>query len=150
MRALARRPHTAAELHDKLRRRFDSATADVVTQKLLAEGLLDDTAFAVAWRSSRERHRPRSAALVRQELVSHGVPVETASQAVEGMDDDALAIQAAQAHMRSLDRLDEQTFIRRLAAYLGRRGFGAPVVRRTVIHFLDLRRRQSSASAFLE
>ena len=139
LRLLAVRQRTIAEVRTSLRRRFSDAIADTVVSDLQAAGLLNDAAFAEAWRESRERSRPRSERLVRRELLQKGVDPEVAGPAVEGMDDEALIERAAQSYVGRLKGLDSQRFQRRLAGYLYRRGFSTALVARTLRTHLEKR-----------
>ncbi|MEE8518815.1 MAG: regulatory protein RecX [Dehalococcoidia bacterium] len=132
MRSLATRPRSVSQVRERLARRFDASIVDEAVAGLQADGLLDDAQFAEAWRSSRERLRPRSASMVRRELLQRGVARDIAEEAVSEMDDEEAALRAAQGPARRLAALDRVTFTRRLGGYLARRGFGAGVVLRTV------------------
>ena len=125
LRALTVRPRSVAELRQRLERRFDEAAVEPVLRKLTDQGLLNDDAFAEAWRQSREHSRPRAAALVRRELLQHGVQAEVADRAVDGMDDEGAAQRAARGYMRRWQQSDPQRSRQRMWAYLMRRGFGA-------------------------
>ena len=132
LRLISYRPRTGEEVRRRLERRFAPATVAQALERLEEQGYLDDAAFAGLWRESRETHRPRSAALIRRELVEKGVSREVAQEAVAGLDDDASAYRAGQGRLRSLQGLDYVAFRRRLESYLKRRGFGGSVTRRTV------------------
>ena len=132
LRALAMRPLTAAELRKRLERRFETAAVDEVVRDLLERHLVDDAAYAAAWRGNRERNGPRSAALIHRELLQRGVADDVATAAVDGMDDWAAAAQAARTQLSRLRGLDQQTFTRRLGNYLLRRGFSAGIARRII------------------
>lgn len=95
-------------------------------------GILGDEAFALFWRESRERHKPKGAPAIRWELVQRGVPREVAEEAVAGLDEEGGAYRAASALAGRLPRADFLTFRNKLAAYLRRRGFAFEVVRATV------------------
>ncbi|MBI4197747.1 MAG: RecX family transcriptional regulator [Chloroflexi bacterium] len=132
LRLLSYRARSRRELAQRLARRFPEAAVQEALAQLEAGGYLDDAAFAQQWRRSREAHRPRGAALVRQELRAHGVSREVAEAAVQDMDDAENAYRAAQRHLKALAGLDYPAFHRRLSAYLRRRGFPQDVVRHTV------------------
>lgn len=132
LRSLAVRPRSVSQVRELLTRRFDAIVVDEAMVGLQADGLLDDTRFAEAWRTSRERHRPRSSSMVRRELLQRGVDKDIADQTVSEMDDDEAALRAAERPARRLAGLDRATFTRRLGGYLARRGFGARVVLKTI------------------
>ncbi|MBI2170873.1 MAG: regulatory protein RecX [Chloroflexi bacterium] len=132
LRLLSYRARSRRELAQRLARRFSPSAIQEALAQLEAHGYLDDAAFAQAWRRTREAHRPRSASLVRRELIHHGVPRETAEATVDGMDDEANAYQAAHRRVKALAGLEEATFRRRLTDYLRRRGFPYAVASMTV------------------
>ena len=119
-------------MRTRLRRRYGEGIAHTVVGELQERGLLDDAAFAVAWRQSRERSRPRSAALVRRELLSRGVDRAAADAAVADMDDTASAERVAQKEMDRCSSLEPREVRRRLEASLRRRGYGYMVIESTV------------------
>ena len=132
LRALAVRPRSVTDLSRRLLRRFDEETVQQVVRKLQEQGLLDDAAFAAAWRYSREQFRPRSSSIVRRELLVQGVDRSVASAAVAGMDDEEAARQVARKYARRLSGPDEKRSIQRMYAFLARRGFASDVVQRTI------------------
>ena len=136
LRLISYRPRTREEVRRRLEPRFAPTTVEQALARLEEQGYLDDAAFARLWRESRDAHRPRSAALIRRELVERGVSREVAQEAVADLDDDANAYRAGQGRLRSLEGLDYVAFRRRLESYLKRRGFSASVIRRTVDRFL--------------
>ena len=92
-------------------------------ERLKESGLLDDAAFARAWRNSRERHAPRSRFLIRRELAQRGVAGEVAEKALQGLDEEAMARRVGAKFLRRLAGLDRRTFNARMMGYLRRRGF---------------------------
>lgn len=91
--------------------------------RLKESGLLDDAAFAKAWRNSRERHAPRSAFMIRQELAQRGVKGEVAEKALQGLDEADMAQRVGVKFLRRLAGLDRRSFYTRMMGYLRRRGF---------------------------
>lgn len=132
LRLLGYRPRSESELRSRLRQRFDGLTVAQTLQRLKGQGLLDDQAFARFWRESRDSFSPRSRRLIELELRRKGVAAETAAESVSGLEDEASAYRAAEKKQRTLRDLDRQSFRRRLAAYLQRRGFRYEVIARTV------------------
>ncbi len=132
LRLLALRPRTAAEMRERLRRRFSDTAAEQTVSKLQAEGLLNDKDFARQWRESRERRKPRSPGMIAQELKQRGVAAEIISQALEGFDSYAAAYRSAIRYASRQSSSDRAAFGRRVGSYLERRGFNPGVIRRTV------------------
>ena len=113
-------------------RRFDEQTVVQVVEGLLDRGLLDDAAFAAAWRDSREQFHPRSSTMVRYELLTRGVERSVADDAVVEMDNDNAARQAASMYAKRLKTVDARQAGNRMWAYLARRGFSPDVIQRTI------------------
>ena len=132
IRHLARRPRTEAEVLTHLRRKFPHDIAEQVVADLRERSLIDDAEFARLWTESRLRAKPRSAWLVKRELMSKGVSSDIADAAVEDCDDSENAYRAASTYSRRLDGADYETFHRRLYGYMGRRGFSASVSRSVI------------------
>ena len=136
-RLLAYRPRSEAEVRTRLSRRFPPCAVDGALDSLKRAGLVDDDAFARLWTDSRVSHRPRSAALIRRELLEKGVSRETAEAATEGVDD---AENAYRAGVRLAERLggeDRDAFNRRVWAFLQRRGFGRSAARNAAERLWD-------------
>jgi regulatory protein len=93
---------------------------------------LDDAGFARHWRANRERHRPRSPEMVRQELGRFGVSREVIDEALEGFDAADNAYRAAHKLATRLARKEYPYFRQRLWAYLRRRGFGGAIISQAV------------------
>jgi len=132
LRLLSYRPRAEAELRRRLLRRFPPEEVESAIQALRSQGYLDDREFARFWRDNRERFRPRSARVIRGELLRLGVGSETASEALEGFDDEENAVRAARKRLPSLQGADYQTFEEKLGPYLLRRGFPHSLVQRVV------------------
>ena len=132
IRYLARRPRTEAEVRAHLRRKFLHDIAEQVVADLRERSLIDDAEFARLWAESRLRTKPRSAWLVKRELMSKGIASDLAEAAVSECDDSENAYRAAAAYSRRLDGADYETFHRRLYGYMGRRGFSASISRSVI------------------
>ncbi len=71
---LAVRPRSIDETRRRLLRLgYPSGPVDVVIERLLEFGYLDDEAFARAWVESRDRARPRGEMALRRELALKGI-----------------------------------------------------------------------------
>ena len=132
IRHLARRPRTEAEVRAHLRRKYPHDIAEQVVADLRERSLIDDAEFARLWTESRVRFKPRSAWLVKRELMSKGVADDIAEDAVSECDDAENAYRAASDYSRRMAGADYETFHRRLYGYMGRRGFGASVSRSVI------------------
>jgi regulatory protein len=135
LRLLQYRPRSERELRDHFNRhQIPSDVQEVVLTRLQNADLVDDEAFAAAWVENRRHFRPRSARALRVELKKKGVSRETIDTALEGLDEDDAAYQAAVIGARRWKDRSWDDFRQRLGAYLARRGFSyatiSPVVAR--------------------
>jgi regulatory protein len=83
---------------------------------------------------NRSTFRPRSRRMMAMELRQKGLHEEAVSSAIAGVNDEALAYEAAQKRMARYKGLEWNEFRRKLSDFLARRGFSysviAPVVTR--------------------
>jgi regulatory protein len=137
LRYLRVRPRTAQEVRDFLSRHGHApATVQAVLGELEAKGLVDDARYAAFFVQARLAHRPMGAARLKRELRARGVPQELAAEAAGragGSDERALALAAARPRLAAARRLGRERGMRRLAAFLARRGFSEAVVRETCL-----------------
>jgi regulatory protein len=151
LRQLAVRPRTRAELAKALARReiSDEVIAEVL-DRYDEVGIIDDAAFARAWVSSRHHGRGLAKRALANELRQRGVDPETASEALETLDEDAEA-QTARAlvdrKLRTATGTPDQVF-RRLVGMLARKGYPAGVAIRAVKDALAAR--DAEAAEFAE
>ena len=130
---LSYRPRSESELRERLHQRgFNGDSVEAVLAKLKEQGLVDDMAFAQFWKGNRESFSPRSQWLTKLELRQKGVANNIIDQIADTIDDEDSAYRAALSKARSLSLSDYQSFRRRLADYLKRRGFGYGVINHTV------------------
>jgi regulatory protein len=130
---LSYRPRSETELRERLvRRGFDGDSLEAVLARLKEQGLVDDMDFAQFWRDNRRSFSPRSRWLTGLELRRKGVAEEIIGEVVSVISDDDCAYQAALGQARRVPVSDYQSFRRRLAGYLRRRGFGYGVIKNTV------------------
>jgi regulatory protein len=146
LRYLSFRPRSEQEIRRYLARRDLSEQAtDEVLARLSRLGFSNDRQFAAFWVENREAFRPRGRWALRAELRQKGVADEVIEDALSEVDEEQSAQRAAEQALRRYARNDEQTFRRRLLAYLQRRGFGYGVARRVtdrLWHELEAQRSQ--------
>jgi len=131
-RLLGRRPYSAAELRQRLARRgFESEPVEAALCQLTEQGLIDDVAFARFWAENRLALRPRSQALIRQELRRKGVATDAIDTAMPSGNDETSAYREAQAYARHLPLGEGRLFKQRLSQHLKRRGFDYAVTAAT-------------------
>jgi regulatory protein len=129
LRMLERRAHARAELGRKLRAKGhgDEAVAAAL-QRLDQLGLLDDAAFAVAYVSARAG-RGRGAARLRRDLGALGVAEPIIMRALSALGDGTTpdpwkrTLEQAERRAKAMHGLPRQARLRRLGAFLARRGF---------------------------
>lgn len=124
LRFLSHRPRSEAEVRRRLLKSFPHSRVEETISRLRDRGLLNDRAFARFWRDNREQHRPRSGAMIRQELSRMGVGREVADEALEGLDEAASALQVGRKLLPRLGGADFNTFRSKVGNHLRRRGFG--------------------------
>lgn len=121
---LGRRPRSERELALYFKRRgIEDETAAGVIERLRERGLVDDRAFAKAWVENRIEFRPRGPYALRAELRTKGVANEDIDAALEGLDQEEIALKAASKMVRRWKELSAEDFRARLNTYLSRRGF---------------------------
>ncbi|NOR82439.1 MAG: regulatory protein RecX, partial [Ardenticatenales bacterium] len=108
---------------------FDDIAIDHSLERLRETDLVDDVAFAHYWIEQRQLYRPRGAAMLRYELGQKGVERDIIAAALENIDEETLAYQAARGQAARLCHLPQKDFNRRLGSYLARRGFPYSIVR---------------------
>jgi regulatory protein len=111
----------------------DGAIAEVL-DRYDEVGIIDDAAFARAWVSSRHHGRGLARRALATELRQRGVDAETASKALETLDEDAEAATAralVDRKVRTARGTPEAVF-RRLVGMLARKGYPAGVAIRAV------------------
>jgi regulatory protein len=112
---------------------FSTSQAELVLEKLVLAGLIEDEEYARLWVENRNSFHPRGQRLIRIELLQKGIAEETIEKALAGsVDESELATQAAMQQIRKYQSLNWEDFRKKLSAYLLRRGFSygtvAPVV----------------------
>lgn len=142
---LGYRARSEREICDRLRRRgFADAAIEATLTRLRDWHYVDDQDFAGRWVDNRLQHRPRSTRLLTQELLQHGIDRDTAQQVVTDaeVDEQADAITLARERAERLRTLDPAVRDRRIAALLGRRGYGWDVIR-TALRALEEEREEA-------
>lgn len=125
LRFLSFRPRSEQELRLYLqRRKVEPEQVEAVMEELRRLKLVDDAAFARFWRDSRDRFSPRGERLLKAELRAKGLSSEDVAEALpEPEDEAALALRAAERHVRTLRGLPWPDFRQKMLGFLQRRGF---------------------------
>lgn len=124
VRLAARSERTAEEVErGLLDQGYSRAAIDAAVSNLERMNGVSDERAAASHVATRTGRRARSSRLLRQELRQRGVDDEVASEAVEGIDDDANALELARglAHQRRHE--DFEAYFRRASGFLLRRGY---------------------------
>jgi regulatory protein len=130
---LSYRARSESEIRQNLRRHeFPEDVIEETLEKLRGDGLANDNQFAATWVENRSTFRPRSRRALTMELRQKGLDDETARSAVAGVDEQALAYDAARKRIGRLKALEWNEFRRKLSEFLARRGFPYEVIAPTV------------------
>jgi regulatory protein len=126
---LSYRARSEAEIRRNLRKHeIPEAVIEETLERLRRDGLANDSQFAQAWVENRNTFRPRSRRMLALELRQKGLDDEAAKSALEGVDDEALAYEAARKRAARLRGLEWSEFKIKLSGFLARRGFSYPVI----------------------
>jgi regulatory protein len=134
MLLLSYRARSEAEIRRNLgRHQVPDSVIEQTLARLREEGLADDRQFARAWVENRSTFRPRSRRALSMELRQKGLADEIVQSAVGGVDEQALAYEAAMKRAGRYAGMDWGGFRTKLSGYLARRGFSYTVIAPVVI-----------------
>lgn len=124
---------------EELRRRLtatleaddDPRLVDIVIDRCLGNGMLDDARFAGEWVRQRQRNQGKSVSVLRRELRDKGVPapvIEEALDQISASDQDEILVGLVSRKARTVsavppDRADYDRALRRIVGVAARRGF---------------------------
>lgn len=135
---LSYRARSESEIRKNLKKHeIPEAVIEETLERLRRDGLVDDGQFAQAWVENRSAFRPRSRRMLAMELRQKGLDDESMESALEDVDDEALAYEAAQKRAPRFKDLEWIEFRKKLSGFLARRGFPYPVVKSTVTRVWD-------------
>lgn len=132
---LGYRARSESEIRKNLQKHeIPASVIEETIERLRRDGLANDNQFARAWVENRSTFRPRSRRMMALELRQKGLDDEAMKSALEDVDDEALAYEAAQKRAPRFKGLEWSEFRTKLSGFLARRGFSyaviAPVVTR--------------------
>ncbi len=131
LKLLGYRMRSQRELVQRLLQKgFTEQEADKTVLKLLDLGYIDDAATARALRDQAERVKLLGHAGARMFLRTRGIGKQDAEEALEGYNEEAAALKLIERKKRALAGLPKHVARRRLAGYLGRRGFSGEALGR--------------------
>lgn len=125
LKYLSYKPRSSAEIEERLRRyEYSEQVIEQVHGKLVEKGYINDQQFADTWVENRNTFRPRSHRILRWELRNKKISEETISSILDETEpEEKLAMAAARKYLPKVANCERDQFYRRLAGYLGRRGF---------------------------
>jgi len=130
---LSYRARSESETRERLfKRGFEAPEIESTLRQLKQAGLLDDSAFARAWKEDRDSFKPRSRKELRFELKRKGIEAEVIDQVVEEIDEKGNAWRLASQKARKIPALDYQVFSWKLGGYLKSKGFDFAVIHEVV------------------
>lgn len=131
---LSYRARSESEIRQNLRKHeFAEPVIEQTVERLRQNGFANDTQFARVWVENRSAFRPRSRRMMAMELRQKGLDAEAVSSAIESVDDEALAYEAAQKRALRMKSLEWNEFRKKLSEFLARRGFSYSVIAPVVI-----------------
>ena len=126
---LSYRARSESEIRRNLRKHeIPEAVIDETIERLRQDGLANDKEFASAWVENRTTFRPRSRRRMALELRQKGLDEEAIRSAMENVDDEASAYEAAQKRAARFKGLEWNDFRKKLSEFLARRGFSYSVI----------------------
>jgi regulatory protein len=141
---LSYRPRSEREVRQNLQKHdTPEAVIDETLDRLRRNGLVDDLQFAKDWVENRSTFRPRGRRALAAELRQKGIARETIEAALQNLDEDALAYQAAVKQARKYENLEWADFRRKMNAFLARRGFNYETAKSAVEHVWEARDQQA-------
>ena len=130
---LSYRARSESEIRQNLRKHeIPETVIDQTLERLRQDGFANDDQFAKAWVENRNAFRPRSRRMLAMELRQKGLGDESVNSALERVDDEALAYEAAQKRAPRYKDLEWNDFRKKLSDFLARRGFSYSVTSTTV------------------
>lgn len=126
---LSYRARSESEIRQNLRKHeIPEEVIEQTLERLRQDGLANDRQFARVWVENRNAFRPRSRRMMAMELKQKGLNEEAVTSALEDMNDEALAYEAAQKRAPRFKDLEWIEFRKKLSEFLARRGFSYPII----------------------
>ena len=126
---LSYRARSESEIRKNLQKHeIPEAVIEETLERLRRDGFANDNKFAQAWVENRTTFRPRSRRMMEMELRQKGLDAESMESALDEVDDEALAYEAAQKRANRFKGLEWSEFRKKLSGFLARRGFSYSVI----------------------
>ena len=130
---LSYRARSEAEIRKNLQKHeIPEVVIEETLERLRQARLADDDQFARAWVENRNTFHPRSRRALAMELRQKGLSDEATHSALAGVDEEALAYEAAHKRVGRLKGLEWTDFRKKLSEFLARRGFPYAIIAPTV------------------
>lgn len=134
--ALSRRARSRGELAEILRKKLvPDEVIERLLDRLVAQKLIDDRAFAREWSQLRQRSKGLSRRVLAQELRRKSIAQQLIDDVLEEIsreDEVAAARNLVAKKLRTLSRCDSQTQFRRVHSLLARKGYSATITREAI------------------
>jgi len=126
---LGYRPRTRQEVKRHLQKKtIPDEAIEIVIDRLDSQNYLNDAEFGRLWAENRALHNPKGRRALQYELRQKGLTETEIEQALEDLDEEALAWQAVRKRLTRWQSLDELTLRKKLTSYLARRGFDYEII----------------------
>lgn len=137
LRLLSRQDYSEAGLKRKLRQKYSADAAEYATKRVKSQGFLDDTAYAARLAEHYLLYKSQSKRLAIYNLMQKGVDRETAEQAVESLEIDAVAQIKSLIESKYKHKLQTPNDINKTKAALIRKGFDYSDIRRAIDEYIE-------------
>ena len=118
------RERSEAEIQQHLKEQdLPEEIASEVIERLRRSGLVNDHRFAQTWIENRSEFHPRSRRALAYELRQKGIDPDAIQEALQDVDEEELAYQAAIKQSRKYQTLEWPDFRLKMLGFLARRGF---------------------------
>jgi regulatory protein len=137
---LAYQPRTVYEMQRYLKKKGTSENlVKKIIEILLEKKYLDDRYFAKFFVETKARHKPKSKFAFRYELEKKGISPSIIDAVLAHYDDQDLALKSVRPKIKTWQRLDDETFKKKMMNFLRYRGFNYDICLSTLTHFIESR-----------
>ena len=135
---LSYRARSESEIRSNLHKHeFPEAVIEATLDRLRQDGFANDVQFAQAWVENRNTFRPRGRRALALELRQKGIGDDVIQSALEGIDEEQLATDAARQKAGKLQTREWNLFRKKLSGFLARRGFSYSIINPIVMQVWD-------------
>jgi regulatory protein len=135
---LGYRPRSTAEVRKNLvDKAYSDEAIEASIEKLVAQGYLDDEAFARYWVTNRSEFKPRGARALRSELRQKGIADAVISLVLEEQDTHDDAYRAALTKSRRYQGKSRAEFKHKVGQFLARRGFDYRISETVIVQIIE-------------